>query len=250
MTSRAAEPGLPLTGERTVPGVPRENYWFRRHEAAYAAIARRCTGAVVLEAGCGEGYGADLLASVARTVVALDYDETAIAHVKRVYPRARPVRGNLVQLPLARSSVDVVASLQTIEHLWDQEEFLDECARVLRPGGQLVITTPNRITFSPGRVPLNPFHTRELSPAELTELLEGAGLRVEWLGGLHHGPRLDELDKRHGGSLVRAQIVAAIHDDWPPQLLADVESIQTADFAITDADVDASVDLLAVAVHP
>ncbi|HXV93478.1 MAG TPA: SAM-dependent methyltransferase, partial [Pseudonocardia sp.] len=57
------DPGLPLTGERTVPGVPEENYWFRRHEVVYRALAPRCAGGVVLEAGCGEGYGADLLAA-------------------------------------------------------------------------------------------------------------------------------------------------------------------------------------------
>ena len=56
---------LPLTGERTVPGVSQENYWFRRHEAAYLALRDRCAGALVLEAGCGEGYGAGLLAEVA-----------------------------------------------------------------------------------------------------------------------------------------------------------------------------------------
>lgn len=240
---------LPLTGERTVPGVPKENYWYRRHEAAYAAITDVCRDAVVLEAGCGEGYGADLLASVARSVVALDYDQATITHVRRAYPRVRAIRGNLVQLPLANAGVDVVASLQTIEHLWDQEAFLAECARVLRPGGQLVVTTPNRITFSPGRVPLNPFHTRELSPAELAELLVAAGLRVDWLGGLHHGPRLDELDERHDGSLVRAQIVASIRDEWTPALLADVAAVRRDDFLITDEDVEASIDLVAIAVR-
>jgi SAM-dependent methyltransferase len=249
IAGRPAE--LPLTGERTVPGVPRENYWFRRHEAAYWAIAGLCADAVVLEAGCGEGYGADLLASVARTVVALDYDAMTAAHVRRAYPRVHAVRGNLAALPLATSSVDVVASLQVIEHLWDQEGFLAECARVLRPRGQLLVTTPNRITFSPGRAPLNPFHTRELSAAELTELLLEAGLRVERMAGVHHGPRLRELDERHGGSIVNAQIVASIGDgEWPDRLLTDVESIEVADFVITDDGVDASIDLVAVAIRP
>ncbi|GAB3907812.1 hypothetical protein GCM10029964_106590 [Kibdelosporangium lantanae] len=140
---------LPLTGERTVPGVAEENYWFRRHEAAYEALAPYCRDAVVLEAGCGEGYGAALLAEVARTVVGLDYDLLATAHVARTYPRVHMVRGNLVGLPLVSGSVDVVANLQVIEHLWDQPGFLRECWRVLRPGGHLLVTTPNRITFSP-----------------------------------------------------------------------------------------------------
>src|SRR5512133_814219 len=65
----AVHPSLALTGERTLPGIPTENYWFRRHEAAYDAVVPFCPGAVVLEAGCGEGYGADRLAAAARSVL-------------------------------------------------------------------------------------------------------------------------------------------------------------------------------------
>ena len=54
-----------------MPGIPAENYWFRRHEAAYDAVVPFCPGAVVLEAGCGEGYGADRIAEVARVVLGL-----------------------------------------------------------------------------------------------------------------------------------------------------------------------------------
>ena len=199
---------LPLTGERTVPGIAEENYWFRRHEAAYLALLPHCRDAVVLEAGCGEGYGADLLARDAAAVVGLDYDAPTAAHVARAYPAVRVLRGNLAALPLRSSTVDVVANLQVIEHLWDQEGFLAECARVLRPGGRLLVTTPNRITFSPGRdTPLNPFHTRELAPSEMDSLLTGAGFAVEYLGGLSHGPRLAgagrgvrRLDHRRAGA--------------------------------------------------
>ena len=69
---------LPLTGERTVPGIAEENYWFRRHEVVYRDLLARCTGRTVLEAGCGEGYGADMIADVARRVIGLDYDESAL----------------------------------------------------------------------------------------------------------------------------------------------------------------------------
>ena len=61
---------LPLTGERTVPDVARENYWFRRHEAVYQMLSpagnELCESRVVLEAGSGEGYGASLLAQIGR----------------------------------------------------------------------------------------------------------------------------------------------------------------------------------------
>lgn len=245
---------LPLTGERTVPGLPEENYWFRRHEVVYRQLAHRCAGRDVLEAGCGEGYGADLIADVADSVIAVDYDETTVAHVRARYPRVDVHHGNLAELPIADGSVDVVVNFQVIEHLWDQGQFVRECRRVLRPGGTLLMSTPNRITFSPGRdTPLNPFHTRELNAAELTELLVDGGFSVETMLGVHHGPRLIELDERYGGSIIDAQVVRAVADaPWPADLLADVAALKTDDFELIDAargDIDRSLDLVAVAVR-
>lgn len=247
---------LPLTGERTVPDLAEENYWFRRHEVAYEWLLPRCSGAVVLDAGCGEGYGAALLASVAARVIAADYDAPAMAHVRARYPSVQAVRTNLAVLPVRSGSLDVVANCQVIEHLWDQETFLAECLRVLRPGGSLVITTPNRLTFSPGQdTPLNPFHTRELAPDELADLLRAAGFRVDFLGGVHHGARLRALDATYGGSLIDAQVGVVLghlpgRATWPAELLADVESVRAADFDIHEDDVAAGLDLVAVARRP
>ncbi|MGE0217144.1 class I SAM-dependent methyltransferase [Mycolicibacterium sp.] len=253
VTGSAGEPApMPLTGERTVPGLTEENYWFRRHEVVYRRLADRCAGRDVLEAGCGEGYGADLIADVARQVIGLDYDESAVAHVRARYPRVDMRHGNLAELPLPDGSVDVVVNFQVIEHLWDQGQFVAECLRVLRPGGLLLMSTPNRITFSPGRdTPVNPFHTRELNAAELTELLESAGFTLEAMLGVFHGPRLAELDARHGGSIIDAQITRALADaPWPEQLLADVASVHIDDFDLRAADIDDSLDLVAIAVRP
>lgn len=241
---------LPLTGERTVPGIAEENYWFRRHEVVYQHFLTRCTDRNVLEAGAGEGYGADLIADVATRVIGLDYDESAVAHIRSRYPRVDMRHGNLAELPLDAESVNVVVNFQVIEHLWDQAQFVRECYRVLTPGGELLISTPNRITFSPGRdTPLNPFHTRELDARELTELLEDAGFRVELMTGVHHGPSLRALDGKHGGSFIDAQIERALAGQpWPDELTADVASISTADFTIEPGDIDASLDLVAIAV--
>jgi SAM-dependent methyltransferase len=243
---------LPLTGERTVPGIPEENYWFRRHEVVYEALLHRCHGLDVLEAGCGEGYGADLLAGVARRVLALDYDALTAAHVSGRYPRLDVLRTNLVALPVRSGSVGAVVSLQVIEHLWEQERFLRECRRVLTPGGQLLVSTPNRITFSPGRdTPLNPFHTRELAPAELAGLVADAGFTQVQVLGLHHGPRLRALDAAHGGSIVDAQTAVVLGDGvWPPRLLADVAAVSCTDFVLSPDDLDDSLDLLVTAVRP
>src|SRR5271165_1089594 len=246
---------LTLTGERTIPGLDVENYWFRRHEVVYQRLARRCAGREVLEAGCGEGYGADLIAGVARRVTALDYDEATVAHVRARYPRVEVMHANLTELPLADHSVDVVVNFQVIEHLWDQPRFVRECARVLRPSGLLMVSTPNRITFTPGSdTPINPFHTRELNARELIELLVGGGFRVIAMNGVFHGPRLAALDTKHGGSIIRAQIERALADaPWPPELLKDVASVKIDDFEVVPADqrdIDESLDLVAIAERP
>jgi hypothetical protein len=118
-----------------------------------------------------------------------------------------------------------------------------------------MISTPNRITFSPGRdTPLNPFHTRELNAAELTELLEDGGFSVSAMSGVFHGSRLAALDAEHGGSIIDAQVRRAIADaPWPADLLADIASVSTDDFELADAgarDINESLDLVAIAVRP
>jgi SAM-dependent methyltransferase len=226
---------LPLTGERTVPDVPHENYWFRRHEIAYRAAAASLAGsraARVLDAGAGEGFGAALIAeSTQSAVTTLDYNEQAITHSRRRYG-LHAVQGNLVAMPFSDATFDGVLSMQTIEHLWDQGQFIAECARVLRPGGILIITTPNRLTFPPG----NPFHTRELDASELAELIAAAPLRIKHLRGVHHGPRL----AAHP-TLIDDQL-GADPPDWPADLAALVGSVTTDDFSVTDTGIDTGID--------
>ena len=248
---------LSLTGERTLPGIAAENYWYRRHEVAYLSTRPWVRGATVLEAGAGEGYGAGILARVARRVVAMDYDAAASRHAFASYPEIAVVRGNLVELPFASGSFDAVVNLQVIEHLWDQPRFIDEVSRVLRPAGALVISTPNRLTFSPDLdAPLNPFHTRELSAAELTSLL-APHFRVDRMYGVHHGPRLRRIDRQYAGvispvpgpgGLVAAQF-ASPPATWHPTLRQQVAAVSARDFHLTEDDVAASLDLFAVAVR-
>ncbi len=264
---------LPLTGERTLPGVPGEEYWFARHEAAYrwiaAAHAERLRGAVVVEAGSGEGYGAELLrAAGARLVVALEYDEAAVTHAGSAYPDVVTTRANLAALPLAHGSADVLVTLQVVEHLWDVRGFLRDCVTVLRPGGLLVVTTPNRPVFSPGLArgerPTNPFHVEELDAEQLRDLLVAAGLVDVELLGLHHGERLAAWERTHG-SLVAAQVAAVLdpgsdvtgrvvasglgkqpHDQLRASGLgAFVASVTAADFVVGTAE--GAQDLVAVA---
>jgi SAM-dependent methyltransferase len=266
---------LPLTGERTLPGVPGEEYWFARHEAAYRWIATtyagRLHGAVVVEAGSGEGYGAALLrAAGARAVVALEYDGAAVAHAGAAYPDVGTTRANLAAMPLAPASADVLVTLQVVEHLWDLRGFLRDCARVLRPGGLLVVSTPNRPVFSPGlgrgERPANPFHVEELDAEQLRDRLAAAGFADVGLLGLHHGERIAAWERSHG-SLVAAQVAAALaaadvtdhrvasraggrpgDQAAPAGLGAFVGSVTAADFRVGAPE--GAQDLLAVAVAP
>ncbi|MDT4937187.1 MAG: hypothetical protein QOG80_858 [Pseudonocardiales bacterium] len=242
-----------MTGERTVPGIPAENYWFRRHEAAYEYAAPLVAGLRVLEVGCGEGYGTALLADAAHTVVGVDYDALTVAHAATTYPQARFVRGNLAALPFASSSFEALVTLQVIEHVWNHREFVRECRRVLHPGGILFVTTPNRLTFSPGLdAPVNPFHTHEFVATELAALLRRNGFDDIRVLGLHAGPRLVDLDARYDGSFVAAQI-ARPPAEWPESLLGDVAQVGTADFVISESGVvaaDESLDLIVLARRP
>jgi SAM-dependent methyltransferase len=243
---------LPLTGERTVPGIPHENYWFRRHQVAYQHVSGLVSGHIVLDVGCGEGYGTAALATCAAEVIGIDYDARVVRHATATYRAPAFVIANLAALPIQGTSIDAVVSLQVIEHVWDHAQFLHECRRVLRPGGRLVITTPNRLTFSPGAdEPQNPFHAREFSAAELSDLATDNGFAVVELSGVHAGPRLRSLDRRYDG-FTAAQL-AVSPDSWPATLRADVESVRAADFVVVpaaDRDVDASLDVILTARCP
>jgi SAM-dependent methyltransferase len=194
----------------------------------------------VLEAGCGEGYGAALLSAAgAATVLALDLDAATLAHAASTYDVAA-ARANLVALPVADRAVDVVVCSQTVEHLWEQDRFVAECARVLRPGGRLLLSTPNRLTFPPGNV----FHHRELDADELRALVAErfADVRVE---GVRHGPLLSRWEAAYGDLVARQ--VAGDPSTWDGGLAEVVRSVTVEDFVI-GAGVEACLDLLVDAV--
>ncbi len=246
-----APSGLVLTGERTLPGIPEETYWYERHVVAYALVAARAPGCTVLDAGCGEGYGLRMLADAgAERVVGVDLDETVVAHVRATYADADPAievhAAELMTLPLGDDEVDLAVSFQVIEHLHDIPGYLRSLRRVTRPGGEVVIATPNRLTFTPGSdVPVNPFHTREFTAGELADELTAAGLTVTEVLGVHHGERLRAVEAQHARPLTDL-LTASAPTDWPAWLRALVESVTVDDFEVRADDLDASLDLVAV----
>jgi SAM-dependent methyltransferase len=173
MTSQAASQPLAFTGERFVPGVPGEIAHEHRHRYAFAR--RFVAGRRVADVAAGEGYGSALLATAAAEVIGIDIDAATIAHASAVHraPNVRFATASAAALPLADASVDAVVSFETIEHLPQalQPAMLREFARVLAPGGRLIISSPNRPLYSEARHYHNPFHQHELDRAELAALL-------------------------------------------------------------------------------
>ena len=249
---------LPLTGERTLPGVPGEEYWFARHEAVYrwtcTSFTERLHDAVVVEAGSGEGYGAALLRDGgARVVLALEYDPAAVRHAGSAYGSVGTVRANLASMPVRPASADLLVCLQVVEHLWDLRGFLRDCLALLRPGGIAVVSTPNRPVFSPGlgrgAKPTNPFHVEELDAEQLEGLLLDAGFAPVDVLGLHHGPRISGWEHERGVDLVAAQVAVALGGEGAPEGLATfVSSLCWQDFVVASAP--GAQDLVAVAVAP
>ena len=180
-------PPLPLTGERTLPDVPEENYWFQRHLVVYNWVAAQVAGLTVIDMGSGEGYGADLLAASAREVVGVEANPEAYAHAVARY--RRPNLSFFEGLIEAYDRpAEAVVCLQTIEHLQDPDRVLAHFAG-LAP--LLFISTPNVLTLAPKGAERsdNPFHLREYRPREFYDLCRRHYRRVD-LYGLYHARKL------------------------------------------------------------
>lgn len=230
---------LAPTGERTLPGVASENYWYRRHVVAYR-FARRHVRGIVVDAGCGEGYGARLLGGADTKVVGADLDAAIVARAGTRYPGARLLAADLCRLPLRPASVDAIVALQVLEHLWCPDEFLATSRRALRPGGSVVISTPNRATFPAG---LNPSHVHEYDRRELEALLRRHFDDVTILA-TRHGPLLRLLD-RFLGEPVQHRLVRTPYKEQPAWLRAVLRTVRHRDFRVT-GDADRGLDLIAI----
>ena len=175
--------GLEFTGERFIPGTRGEiwiEHWHRYHFAAHWAAGKR-----VLDVACGEGYGSALLARSAAQVVGVDVSPEAILHATRAYAGVANLsfmRGDCTRLPLEDASVDLVASFETLEHIAQQAEFLDEIARVLAPEGLLLLSCPNKLEYSDRRGYANEFHVKELYREELEALVAARFPAIAWCG--------------------------------------------------------------------
>jgi len=233
-------PPLPLTGERTLPDVPEENYWYRRHVAVYEWIAARCAGLRVADLACGEGYGSALLAERAADVAGVDANPEAFEHARLKYttPNLRFERALVEEFDEHR---DAVVFLQTIEHVERPQDLLRHFAE-LAPVSY--VSTPNRLTLAPPGAEKsdNPWHLREYAFEEYRELLEPCFSTVEILGLFHAGRlRAHEVALRLGWDRVhkRLGLTKPFYDRFTP-------SISSSDFTLKAGNLDRALDFVAV----
>jgi hypothetical protein len=233
-------PPLELTGERTLPDVPEENYWYRRHVAVYEWIAERCAGLRVVDLASGEGYGSDILSRSATEVIGVDANPEAFEHA-----RARYRRPNLsFQRGLVEDfdqKVDAVVFLQTIEHIHEPDVLLERISQIAPAA---YISTPNRLTLAPPGAEKsdNPWHLREYDAGQYRELLEPHFGSVELLGLFHARKlRAHELAIRAGWDRIHPalHITKPFYDRFIP-------AISARDFRLRNADLDGALDFIAV----
>lgn len=190
---------LEFTGERVVPGRVNPDLW-NEHRARYLFARKLCAGRRVLDLGCGTGYGAWELASVADQVIALDVSPEALAFARAHYgrPNLAFVRAAAPELPFRPASFDVVVAFELIEHVAEWQETLRRTREVLRAGGCFIVSTPNRIYYAESRrlSGPNPYHVREFDFEEFRRALlevypqaafylenHAAGIAFEAVGG-------------------------------------------------------------------
>jgi 2-polyprenyl-3-methyl-5-hydroxy-6-metoxy-1,4-benzoquinol methylase len=236
-------PPLPLTGERTLPDVPEENYWYRRHLAVYEWIAERVRGRRVIDMACGEGYGSDVLARGAASVVGVDANPEAHEHARLRYRRPN-LRFERDLVESFAEPCDAVVFLQTIEHVQDPGAILEHFKSMLAPGGVAYVSTPNLLTLAPPGAEKsdNPWHVKEYRAAEFRTLCEERFERFELLG-LFHARKL----RAHGLAIKlgwdpvhkRLRLTKPFYDRFTP-------AISSSDFSLKRGNLDAALDFLAV----
>ncbi len=236
-------PPLPLTGERTLPDLPEENYWYRRHLVVYEWIAARVGGRRVVDMACGEGYGSNVLAGGAASVVGVDANPEAHEHA-----RLRYVRDNLrFERDLVETfseTCDAVVFLQTIEHVQDAGKILEHFKSMLEPGGVAYVSTPNLLTLAPPGAEKsdNPWHVHEYRTEEFRQLCEAHFPRVELLGLFHARKlRAHEIAIKLGWDSVHKglRLTKPFYDRFTPAIAA-------SDFRLTGENLDGALDFLAV----
>ncbi|TAL48078.1 class I SAM-dependent methyltransferase [archaeon] len=166
------------TAERVMPGnfSSKEEYIiYLRHLFAYEfAKSNIPKNSSVLEVGCGEGYGTSMLSKSVAKIIGIDPDKDTISHASEKYGSGNCTFSAYdgTKIPYDDGTFDAVVCFQVIEHVKDDAGFISEINRVLKSGGILILTTPNKaLRLKVGQKPWNRFHVREYYANELEDLL-------------------------------------------------------------------------------
>ena len=179
-----AEPLLEWTGERFLPWIDEPTIAYE-HLHRYAYASQFVAGKRVLDLGSGEGYGSNMLAATASSVVGVDLDEAAIRHANTKYGALNLsfLLGSITDVPIPEEhTFDVVVCFEAIEHVEDHEALLTGIGKLLAEDGLLIISTPNADVYAANTGEPNPFHEKELSPEEFRELLNRHYSHTHYLG--------------------------------------------------------------------
>jgi len=257
----AASGAAQFTGER--PGWGRDfDYDEARHLAAYRYATALVPGKHVADVGCGEGFGTQLLADTAASVLGLDYSTAAISVCRRTWhkPNLRFREADLNSDQTVGATFDLVLAFQVLEHIREEVAFLRRLKTLLAPGGTLLLTTPNRLqSFSE-----NPYHVREYTAPELRAVLERVFSRVIVLG-MFGNDVVAAFDRRRAQAVrrilrldplgLRKLLPAALVNFAFAKLAvlvrrqardsASARRIQPDDFAVAADNLDAALDLVA-----
>jgi ubiquinone/menaquinone biosynthesis C-methylase UbiE len=158
------------TGERLIPEKHMQSLTYGEHLARYYAAKQIVKNKTILDIASGAGYGTAILAESAKKVYGIDYSNDAIKYAKSLYKKENLqfLQGDASNIPLDDSSLDVVVSLETIEHIPKPEKFVQEVVRILKPNGIFYVSTPNDDEFTEG----NEYHLHEFTFTELDKLIK------------------------------------------------------------------------------
>jgi ubiquinone/menaquinone biosynthesis C-methylase UbiE len=162
---------LPWTGERYLPNIGGDIALEHLHR--YEVAANFAHGKSVLDIACGEGYGSQMLSRFATKVMGVDISEEAITHATKKYASGNLEYkiGSCLKIPVPDSSYDLVVSFETIEHVDDHVQMMSEIKRILRPGGLLIISSPNKEIYTDAAEYHNEHHVKELYKDEFVALI-------------------------------------------------------------------------------
>jgi len=242
---------------------------YLKHDALYDFAKSYCAGKVVMDLGCGEGYGSDILARGARFVVAADNLLGMLMQAREKYARENIafVVCDAQRLPFRAASFDTVISVEVVEHIEDVRVCLEETKRASAPDGVFIISTPNRLLrLLPFQKPWNRFHRREYAPRGLARALGAVFPRIQ-MRGLTAKPAILEIEKQRVKQdpftaypkMLAQVLLPGVVYDWLRKVRASVRSeavshpadekigeVSAGDFFITETGLRECINLVGI----